>query len=93
MPFRTLQRFGIQFLNKFSVSQLPAPILESITFVDTPGILSGEKQRMGRLYDFAKVVEQVAFCCCCFFRRGLTLVVSKNFKLLVQKISCVGKEF
>lgn len=60
MPFRTLQRFGIQFLNKFSVSQLPAPILESITFVDTPGILSGEKQRMGRLYDFAKVVEQFA---------------------------------
>jgi len=60
LPFRTLQRFGIQFLNKFSVSQLPAPILESISFLDTPGILSGEKQRLGRLYDFAKVVEQFA---------------------------------
>merc|ERR1719499_1637230 len=60
LPFRTLQRFGIQFLNKFSVSQLPAPILESISFLDTPGILSGEKQRLGRQYDFAKVVEQFA---------------------------------
>lgn len=60
LPFRTLQRFGIQFLNKFSVSTMPAPILESISFLDTPGILSGEKQRLGRQYDFAKVVEQFA---------------------------------
>jgi len=60
LPFKTLQRFGMQFLNKFSVSLLSAPILESISFVDTPGILSGEKQRLGRNYDFSKVVEQFA---------------------------------
>jgi hypothetical protein len=32
-----------------------SPILEKVTFIDTPGVLSGEKQRQGRSYDFAEV--------------------------------------
>jgi len=60
-PFKALQRFGMGFMNRFNVAEVPAPILESISFVDTPGILSGEKQRIGREYDFAKIVEWFAY--------------------------------
>jgi hypothetical protein len=41
-PFRALQRYGMAFLNKFEASVCPAPILEKISFVDTPGSLFGQ---------------------------------------------------
>jgi len=56
-PFHALNQFGNGFLTKFEGSLCDADILERITFVDTPGILSGEKQRLGRSYDFSKVTE------------------------------------
>jgi len=54
-PFRGLEIFGTGFLTKFQSSELPAPLLESMILIDTPGVLSGEKQRIGRAYDFPKV--------------------------------------
>lgn len=60
LPFRGLERFGVSFLSRFEGSQLPSSVLRSISLVDTPGILSGEKQRTNRGYDFTKVVSWFA---------------------------------
>ncbi|KAL6077662.1 EH domain-containing protein 4 [Balamuthia mandrillaris] len=59
-PFTALNKFGASFLGKFEAAELPNPLLEHLTFVDTPGVLSGEKQRIGRSYDFAAVTEWFA---------------------------------
>lgn len=63
MPFSGLTRFGTAFLSKFECSQMPHPLLEHITFVDTPGVLSGEKQRTQRSYDFTGVTSWFATKC------------------------------
>ncbi|KAG2682378.1 hypothetical protein I3843_11G189600 [Carya illinoinensis] len=63
MPFSGLTNFGTAFLSKFECSQMPHPLLEHITFVDTPGVLSGEKQRTQRAYDFTGVTSWFAAKC------------------------------
>lgn len=60
LPFGGLAMFGTSFLNKFEAAQLPCKILENVTVVDTPGILSGEKQRIARGYDFVQVARWFA---------------------------------
>lgn len=56
-PFVGLSQFGANFLSRFQVAEVPSPLLDSLTLIDTPGVLSGEKQRLDRGYDFEAVVR------------------------------------
>lgn len=58
--FRPLSKFGNSFLNRLQCSLVNSPVLQGISIVDTPGILSGEKQRVDRGYDFTGVLEWFA---------------------------------
>eukprot|EP00049_Salpingoeca_infusionum_P000502 m.40324 g.40324 ORF g.40324 m.40324 type:complete len:542 (-) comp10426_c0_seq1:269-1894(-) len=59
-PFRGLTQFGTAFLQRLECAQMPNPVLENLTFIDSPGVLSGEKQRVQRGYDFTRVIEWFA---------------------------------
>ena len=59
-PYSPLSKFGSSFLNRLQMSSCPSNVLTGISLIDTPGILSGEKQRQDRGYDFSGVVEWFA---------------------------------
>ena len=62
LPFASLSQFGSAFLNHFvgSCSTSSSSLLKRMTFIDTPGVLSGEKQRINRTYDFGQVAKWFA---------------------------------
>ena len=55
-PFTGLSPFGNNFLSRLEGVELDSPILCNVTLVDTPGILSGQKQR-NRNYDYESVMK------------------------------------
>merc|ERR1719265_2669589 len=60
MPFTQLSHFGNAFLSRFECSKLDSKVLDGLTLIDTPGVLSGEKQRIKRGYEFEAVVKWFA---------------------------------
>ena len=60
LPYTGLQTFGTGFLSKFQGSQCDSEVLQSVSIIDTPGVLSGEKQRVDRGYSFPRVCEWFA---------------------------------
>jgi len=74
-PYAGLTKFGQKFLNKFAGAEMPAELLNSIDIVDTPGVLSGEKQRLERGYEFPEVVRWFAE------RTDLILLLFDPYKL------------
>lgn len=60
LPFQGLSHFGSNFLSKFNVAFTDSPLVDLFTLIDTPGVLSGDKQRLGRSYDYVKTVEWFA---------------------------------
>eukprot|EP00614_Pseudopedinella_elastica_P002462 CAMPEP_0172593716 /NCGR_PEP_ID=MMETSP1068-20121228/12960_1 /TAXON_ID=35684 /ORGANISM="Pseudopedinella elastica, Strain CCMP716" /LENGTH=428 /DNA_ID=CAMNT_0013391365 /DNA_START=128 /DNA_END=1414 /DNA_ORIENTATION=- len=59
-PFGGLKYYGNNFLTRFEGSVCSAPVLEKLTLVDTPGVLSGQKQKLNRNYDFDQIVKWFA---------------------------------
>jgi EH domain-containing protein 1 len=60
-PYQGVSHFGTGFLARFEGAQTSnAPLLEEITLVDTPGVLSGQKQLVDRAYNFTSVTEWFA---------------------------------
>ena len=58
LPFHSLETHGSAFLSKFEIAQMDSELLKTITLIDSPGVLSGEKQRGSRGYDFASVTAR-----------------------------------
>jgi len=60
MPFTQLSHFGNNFLTRFECAKLDSPVLNGMSLIDTPGVLSGEKQRLKRGYEFEEVIKWFA---------------------------------
>ena len=63
LPFgRPLTRCGApgsKFLGKFEIAQLDSEMLRNLTIIDSPGVLSGQKQAT-RGYDYPSVTKHFA---------------------------------
>lgn len=87
-PFQPLSKFGNNFLNRFQICQTENTVLKYVSIIDSPGILSGEKQRLDRGYDFISVVQWFAEHCflICLLFDAHKLDISDEFKSVIESI-------
>lgn len=73
-----------------STSLLHLQLLDQVTFVDTPGVLSGEKQRTQRTYDFTGVISWFAAKCdlILLLFDPHKLDISDEFKRVISSLRC-----
>lgn len=88
-PYTGLTKFGQKFLNKFAGAEMPAKLLECLDLVDTPGVLSGEKQRLDRGYEFPDVVRWFGERCdiILLIFDPYKLDISDEFKRVIHNLS------
>eukprot|EP01138_Halocafeteria_seosinensis_P007459 gb/GECG01007624.1/.p1 GENE.gb/GECG01007624.1/~~gb/GECG01007624.1/.p1 ORF type:complete len:250 (+),score=17.71 gb/GECG01007624.1/:1-750(+) len=55
LPFSSLDSLGGDFLDHFMGSFSPARLLDHVSFIDTPGVLSGKASMIQRGYDYPEV--------------------------------------
>ncbi|KAL4002930.1 Dynamin family protein [Acanthocheilonema viteae] len=84
--FQSLNIFGDVFLNKLRATRFKAPLLKYISIIDTPGILTGDKQVENRGYDFAKVIKFLSNKVDCIFLLfdANKLDISDEYKQVIQ---------
>ena len=57
--YSSLSKFGEIFLSHFQCASVPNEQLKQVTFIDTPGVLSGGDQLTKRGYDFIEVINDL----------------------------------
>ena len=91
-PCQGLAQFGNGFLSKFEAATCENRLLEEVSLVDTPGVLSGEKQRIERSYDFIQVCGWFAARCdlILLLFDPYKLDISDEFKEVREDACCWG---
>ena len=60
LPFSCLSTLGLEFVNKMIATTVDSPTLRKMNVIDSPGVLSGQKQTINRGYSYARAARWFA---------------------------------